>query len=178
MISKLARSLVILTALAAAGLVTTTAMAEKIKDEGSFDATYVKREALPVPDQEGHVLLQGEASGTSSNPGGLIDGFATTAYEIADLRQGNGSQQGYVIFKEDADQQVVKFNGAVTTTMQDGQPKTTMKGKYVIVDGTGALAGIEGEGTYAGYFTAKDKYHVDWEGSRSQPKEAMADSKK
>jgi hypothetical protein len=177
MLSNLTRSLVILTALGAASLVTNTTMAEMINDEGSFEATYVKREALPVPDQEGHVLLQAESSGTSSNPEGLIDGFATTAYEIADLRQGNGQQQGYVIFKKDADQQVVKFDGAVTTTMQDGQPKTTMKGKYVIVDGTGTLAGIEGEGTYTGYFTAEDKFHVDWEGSQSRPKDSVAQSK-
>jgi hypothetical protein len=177
MLSKLARSFVILTALSAAGLVTTTALAEKIKDEGSFDVTYVKREALPVPDQEGHALLQTESSGTSSNPGGLIDGFATTVYEIADLRQGNGQHQGYVIYKKGSDQMVVKFDGAVTTTMKDGQPNTTMKGEYVLVDGAGALASIEGEGTYAGYFTAEDKYHVDWEGSRSQPKDSVAQSK-
>jgi len=177
MLSKLARSLVILTALTAAGLVTTTAMAEKIKDEGSFDVTYVKREALPVPDQEGHVLLQAESSGTSSNSNGLIDGFAATAYEIADLRQGNGSHQGYVIFKKGEDQQVVKYDGVVTTAMENGKPNTTMKGKYVIVDGTGALASIEGEGTYAGYFTAEDKYHIDWAGSRSQPKDSIAQSK-
>jgi hypothetical protein len=177
MLSKLARSIVILTALTAAGLVTTTAMAEKIKDEGSFEATYVKREALPVPDQEGHVLLQTESSGMSSNPGGLIDGFATTVYEIADLRQGNGSHQGYVIYKKGSDQQVVKWEGTVTTTIKDGKPNTSMKGKYILVDGTGALAGIEGEGTYAGYFTAEDKYHIDWEGSRSQPKDSVAQSK-
>ena len=175
MLSKLARSLVILAALNAAGLVTTTAMAEKIKDEGSVEATYVKREALPVPDQEGHVLLQAESSGTSSNPGGLIDGFATTVYEIADLRQGKGPHQGYVIYTKGSDRQVVKFDGTVTTTMKDGKPNTTMKGKYVLVNGTGALAGIEGEGTYAGYFTAEDKFHVDWEGSRSQLKGAVAE---
>lgn len=177
MLSKLVRAIVILAALTAAGMVTTTAVAKEIRDEGSFEATYVKREALPVPDQEGHVLLQTESSGTSSNPGGLIDGFATTVYEIADLRKGNGLHQGYVIYKEGSDQQVVKWEGTVTTTMKDGKPNTSMKGKYVLVGGTGALAGIEGEGTYAGYFTAEDKYHIDWEGLRSQPKEAMAKSK-
>jgi hypothetical protein len=175
MLSKLARSFVIMTVLAAAGLVTTTALAEKIKDEGSFDASYVKREVVPVPDQEGHVLLLTESSGTSSNPGGLIDGFPTTVYEIADLRQGNGPHQGYVIYKKGADQQVVKWDGTVTTTMKDGKPNTTMKGKYVLVGGAGALAGIEGEGTYSGYFTAEDKFHIDWEGSRSQLKSAAAE---
>jgi hypothetical protein len=50
-----------------------------------------------------------------------------------------------------------------------------MKGKYVLVGGAGALAGIEGEGTYSGYFTAEDKFHIDWEGSRSQLKSAVAE---
>ena len=167
----------ILTALAAAGLVTTAAWADQIKDSGSFDVSYVKREMGPVPDQEGHVLLLTESSGTSSNPGGLIDGFSTTVHEIADLRQGNGPHQGYVIYKKGSDQMVVKFDGTVTTTMKDGKPNTTMKGKYVLVDGTSALAGIEGEGIYAGYFTAEDKFHVDWEGSRSQLKDSVAQSK-
>jgi hypothetical protein len=176
MLRKISRSLVVLTTLAAAGLVTTTAMAEKIKDVGSFEATYTKRAALPIPDQAGHVLLQAESSGKSSNPDGPIDGFAATAYEIADLRQGNGPQQGYVIFKRGADQQVVQIDGVVTTNMQGGQPKTTMKGNYVIVDGTGKLAGIEGEGTYTGYFTAENKYHVDWRGLRSQPRDSVAHS--
>jgi hypothetical protein len=120
MLSKLARSFVIMSVLAAAGLVTTTALAEKIKDEGSFDASYVKREVVPVPDQEGHMLLLTESSGTTTNPGGLIDGFPTTVYEIADLRQGNGPHQGYVIYKKGADQQVVKWDGTVTTTDNEG----------------------------------------------------------
>jgi len=96
-------------------------------------------------------------------------------FEIADLRQGKGPHQGYVIYAKGSDRQVVKFDGTVTTTMKDGKPNTTMKGKYVLVNGTGALAGIEGEGTYAGYFTAEDKFHVDWEGSRSQLKGAVAE---
>lgn len=176
MLTNLARSFVIITALAASGLAATTALAEKIKDSGSIDASYVKREMGPIPDQEGHVLLLTESKGTSSNPGGLIDGFATTLHEIADLRQGNGKHQGYVIYKQGSDQEVLRFEGDVTTTMKDGKPNTTMKGEYVVVDGTGALAGIEGEGTYTGYFTAEDKYHVDWEGSRTQPKASMAKS--
>ena len=95
--------------------------------------------------------------------------------EIADLRQGTGAHQGYVIYSKGADQEVVKFGGMVTTTMKDGKPNTAMKGKYSIVSAAGALAGIKGEGTYSGYFTAEDKFHLDWEGNRSGAKEASAD---
>ena len=44
----------------------------------------------------------------------------------------------------------------------DSQRPPSFEGKWVIINGTGALAGIEGEGTYTGYFTADDRLHVDW----------------
>jgi hypothetical protein len=167
MITKLAYSLVILSAIAAVTFAPSVAVADNIKDSGNFDATYVKRDTQSIPDQEGHVLLLTESNGTSVNPGGLVDGFSASIREIADLRQGNGSHQGYVIYTKDSDQLVVRFEGKVATTMKDGQPNTTMKGDYVLAGGKGALAGVTGEGTYSGYFTAEDKYHVDWAGTRS-----------
>jgi hypothetical protein len=93
--------------------------------------------------------------------------------ETADLHQGNGPHQGYVIFNKGSDQLIVKFEGNVTTTMKDGQPNTTMKGSYAVVSATGALAGSQGEGSYSGYFTAEDTFHVDWNGTRSVQKGAM-----
>ena len=97
-------------------------------------------------------------------------------YEIADLRQGNGLHQGYVIYTNGSDQQIFKFDGKVKTTMKEGRPETTMQGKYVSVGGAGSLEGIDAEGTYTGYFTAEDKYHIDWKGTRTQPKDSIASS--
>jgi hypothetical protein len=170
----LTRSVALTAALAMIGLGSINAVAEEIKDSGSFDASYTKRNTRPVPDQQGHMLLLTESSGTSTNPGGAIDGFPTIVLELADLRQGNGPHQGYVIYRKGSDQEVVRFEGQVMTTMKDGHPNTKMKGKYEIVGGTGALSGIQGNGAYAGYFTAEDKYHVDWQGSRTLSKDAMA----
>jgi hypothetical protein len=45
-----------------------------------------------------------------------------------------------------------------------------------MINGAGVLAGIEAEGTYVGYFTAEDRFHVDWEGSRSQPGAAVTEA--
>ncbi|MEX2167546.1 MAG: hypothetical protein WD852_11120 [Methyloceanibacter sp.] len=158
-----------LIALVMIGLSSTSALAESNKDSGSYDSTYVKRDMQPIPDQDGHALMLTESTGTATHPGGSLDGFSVTTREIADLRQGNGPQQGYSIFSKGSDQQVVKFDGMVTTTMKDGKPNTTMKGTYEIVAATGALAGTKGSGTYAGYFTAEDKFHIDWEGTVSAP---------
>jgi hypothetical protein len=178
MMTKLSNALVILSAMAAIGFASAGALAGEIKDSGSFDGTYAKRDVQGIPDQEGHMLLLTESSGISVNQGGLVDGFSVSVREIADLRQGTGAHQGYVIYSKGFDQEVVKFDGMVTTTMKDGKPNTAMKGKYSIVSAAGALAGIKGEGTYSGYFTAEDKFHLDWEGNRSGAKEASADSKK
>jgi hypothetical protein len=176
MLTKLAQSFVILTALAVAGLVNTSASADKLKDSGSVNMAYVKDCGQPIPDQDGHMFVFHEGEGTSTNKGGLVDGFSVRVRDITDLRQGTGAQQGYVIYSKGSDQRVDRIDGIVTTILKDGQPKTTFEGKWVIVNGTGALAGIEGGGTYAGYFTAEDRFHVDWEGSRSQPKGAVTKS--
>ena len=176
MFGTLMKSLIVLTAASIASLGAASALAADIKDTGSFDAGYVKRNVAELPNQEGHVLLLTESRGTSSNPGGLVDGFATTIFETADLKQGNGRHEGYVVYSKGSDQQVVRFEGKVATTMKNGQPNTTMKGDYMLLDGNGALSGIKGKGTYTGYFTAQDKFHVDWEGHRTPSASAMAKS--
>ena len=163
-----------MSAMVAIALASTGALADKVKDSGSFDGTYSKREMQPIPDQEGHALMLTESSGTAVSPGSPVDGFSVITREIADLRQGNGPQQGYSIFSKGPDQRVVRFEGIVTTTLKDGKPNTTMKGTYAIVSGTGALAGVGGEGTYTGYFTAEDKYQVNWDGHTAPQKDAMA----
>src|SRR5262245_2009255 len=109
MMSKLAYVFVILSAMAATGFAPTNALAESVKDAGGYDAVYTKRDIEPIPDQDGHVLMLIEASGTATNPGGPLDGFSVTERETADLRQGNGPQLGYVIFSKDSDQLIVKF---------------------------------------------------------------------
>lgn len=155
------------------GLVTPSASADKLKDSGSVDMTYVEHCGQPIPDEDDHMFVFNVGEGTSTNKGGLVDGFSVRFWEITDLRQGGGIQQGYVTYSKGSDQRVDRVDGIVTTILKDGQPRTTFEGKWVMIKGTGTLAGIEAEGTYAGYFTADDRFHVDWEGSRSQPKGAV-----
>jgi hypothetical protein len=142
--------------------------AMEMKDSGSFDAAYVKRDVHPI-DQD-HVLILSDSKGTSKNPNGYLDGFATTISDLVDLTQGNGSQQGYVIYSNGADQEIVKISGTVTTKMKDGHPDTSFQGTWVIVKATGRLNGARGEGTYSGYFAAEDKFHVDWQGQTAKLK--------
>lgn len=164
------QSLLALALAAVIGLGAGDAFAGNAKASGAMDATYTQRQALPIGDAEGHVLMLMEATGTDVNTSGTayLDGFSFSIREIDDLRQGNGPHQGYVTFTNGADQQVVRIEGMITTTLnEEGEPSTTMKGEWVIIKGSGRYEGIKGDGTYAGYFTAEDKYHVDWEGWHS-----------
>jgi hypothetical protein len=81
-----------------------------------------------------------------------------------------------VTYSKGSDQRVDRIDGVVTTTLQDGQAKTTFEGRWVMINGAGVLAGIEAEGTYVGYFTAEDRFRVDWEGWRSQPRGAITET--
>lgn len=140
--------------------------AQQQQESGSFDATYVKRDVQTVA--EGHILMLDEATGTNQG-GGRLDGFSVSAQEIADLDKGNGTDSGYALFAKGGDGQTVKFSGNVATEMKDGHPNTTVTGNWVVVSSMGTLAGSRGEGTYAGYFTAEDKYHIDWKGRLEGP---------
>jgi len=166
------RAIPLIAALALFGLSSTNALAESVKDTGGYDAAYTKKDMQPI--QDGHVLTLTEASGSAVSPGNPLDGFSVTERGTADLSQGNGPQRGYVIFSKDSDQLIVRFEGNITTTMKDEKPNTTMKGNYVVVSASGALAGMQGEGAYSGYFTAEDKFHIDWDGTRKIQKDARA----
>ena len=175
MFTKVPFSLFILAATAMLGIAPDEVLAESVKDSGSMEGEVVKRDVQPIPDQEGHFLILSESNGTASNPGGKVDGYSLSIREALDLRQGSGSQRGYVIFSKGSDQRVVGIEGAVTTTMKNGQPNTTIKGNWTIVGGQGALAAEKGEGSYSGYFTSPDKFHVDWSGMLSSSKEPKVD---
>ena len=142
-----------------------TAFAGIKQESGSFDVTYVKRDFQPIA--EGHNLMLSESTGT--NNGGSLDGFSVSVRESVDLDKGNGSNIGYVIFARGGDLQIVRINGKVTTTMKDGHTNTTLAGTWEAVDAKGSLAGTKGEGTFSGYFTAEDKYHIDWKGTSTKP---------
>lgn len=164
------QSLLALALAALVGLGASHAFAGNAEGAGGMDATYVKRHALPAGDAQGHAIMLTEAVATNVNKSGTtyLDGFSVSLRETADLRQGNGPTQGYVIFTKDGDEQVVRVEGMVTTTLnEDGTPNTTFKGEWKVIRGGGSYEGVKGDGTYSGYFTAEDKFHVDWEGWHS-----------
>jgi hypothetical protein len=172
------KSFSILSAIALIGIASNV-MAEEVNDSGRMAGTYVKRDVQPIPDQTDHILLLSDSLATNENTGGsgFLDGFSANIREIMDLSRGTGPTQGYVIFSKGPDQFVVKLSGQVSTTLVKNQPKTTIEGTWTSVNGTGALAGVEGHGTYSGESMPEDKFVVKWNGTRSQFEDAIAQSK-
>jgi hypothetical protein len=74
--SRLMTSGIAAIALTVGGLISTNALAEKIKDSGSVEMAYVKHCGQSIPDQSDHRFGFNEGEGISTNKGGLIDGFS------------------------------------------------------------------------------------------------------
>ena len=140
------------------------------QEHGSFDAAYVKRDVQPIA--EGHVLMLDEATGTNKG-GGRFDGFSVSCREIVDLDNGNGSNNAYCLFAKGGDAQTIKVSGKIATEINDEHPNATLAGGWVVVSASGSLAGSKGEGSYAGYFTGEDRYHIDWKGWLEDWKESV-----
>jgi hypothetical protein len=158
----------------AAGAVTFLALkpaAAPKEISGTFSAAYTNQQTANVADAPGHSLMLTESKGSNRSNGStdFLDGAEVANSEIADLTQGNGPHQGYAQFVDGGSSTVAKWQGTVTTTTgSDNQPRTSFKGTWSYIAGTGENAGIKGNGTYAGHLTSQKEYTLDWKGSYSK----------
>lgn len=137
---------------------------------GTFIVQYTEQHPLNVADAAGHMLLLGRVEGRnrSTGPTPYMDGGAVTNLEFADLVQGNGPHQGYILMSKDADSVISKWSGRVSTTLSaDKKPITTFEGTWTKVKGTGRYQAVTGSGSYKGHFTSQSEYTVDWKGEIS-----------
>ena len=142
-------------------LATINAHAESIAGQGK--CTY-KPIAANVANTNGYAVMLSETTCASS--GGFIEGATVSNPEIANLHQGTGDHSGYYTITNGTDSTIAKWAGRVNTVMKDGNPKTSFKGQWEYVGGTGKFAGIKGKGEYNGYFTSATEYTVDWKGRK------------
>jgi hypothetical protein len=140
---------------------------ERLHVGGTFAMTYTQMNPVSVGDVEGHVLISNHATGTNRSTGRdpYMDRAEVANTETADLTQGNGPHQGYVIFSSGGDRTVNKWHGKITTVLgADKQPVTTFQGTWTKLNGTGRYAGVKGQGTYRGRMTGQNTYLVEWKG--------------
>lgn len=134
---------------------------------GKITAKYAKIDSIVVSATDGHLMSLSQSEGTNVNAGKtpFLDGGVAINMTYTDVVKGNGMHQGYINLMKAGDSALAKWHGKITTVMNpEGVPATTFEGVFNYVSGTGAFAGIKGEGTYRGAFTSKTDYTVEWQG--------------
>lgn len=139
---------------------------------GTFSGAYVKQDAEQVPEAPGYELRMGEVHGSNRSTGHTyyFDGADVVNRDESDLHRGTGPQSGFATFSKAGSAVVAAWHGRVTTVMsKEGQPRTSFRGTWRYIKGTGTFTGVRGQGTYSGHFTSKTAYVVDWKGSYTLP---------
>lgn len=140
------------------------------KISGKMTCAYADRKAFESGYTEGHSLSLAESDGINISTGAnvFMDGAQVVNFSFADLVKGNGPHQGYVKLLKKDDVVISKWQGKITTIMNDeGTPLTTFDGTYSYVKGLGKFQNIQGNGTFRGKFISKMIYTVEWEGEYS-----------
>ena len=122
----------------------------------------VKVEAVPVGDEEGHLVVVFEDKGICTNLQGkkFLDGWAYREAGLNDVRQNTGtySVQGYGEFTDpDGDKIYVAWEGKKVKKDLPGE------GTVRLIKGTGKWQGIQGKGNWIGYVAANDRWYSDTE---------------
>jgi hypothetical protein len=156
--------------LALASLAATRAPTNVQRISGKVAMKYAEQHPLLSGTQAEPMLLANKATGNNRNTGptDYMEGAGVTSLEIADLTQGNGPHQGYIIFGKGADSTVSRWQGKITTTLSaDKQPVTTFEGTWTSLKGTGRYEGQSSSGRYKGRMVSPTESVVEWSGEIS-----------
>lgn len=135
---------------------------------GKISAVNIPAEPISIGDTEGHAvnLLKSEGTNKSTGEQAFMDGAHVFNISFSDVVKGSGRHLGYVIFANDSDTTIAKWEGEVNTISDtEGKSTTNVKGTFTYIYGAGKYKGISGSGTYVGHFTSKTEYAVEWQGS-------------
>ena len=121
----------------------TQARAKSEKVEGKSFTQITRIHVIKVGDVDGHVIGAFERRGL-----GFINGEVTTYLNrgMFDYTKGNGTAEGYVTYTyEDGSTTVAKWQGTVAPTKDN---RSTGKGTYTHIGGSGRFEGIKGGGSW------------------------------
>ena len=157
---KLIAFIALITLAFGVALISDALAGEKVKFRTSIYR--VKVEAVPVGDEEGHVVVVYEDKGISTNLEGkkFLDGWAFRQAGLSDANRNAGawSAQGYGEFTDpDGDRIYVAYEGKKLQKDLPGE------GTVRLIKGTGKWQGIQGEGTWVCPLVVEDRWYADWE---------------
>jgi len=122
----------------------------------------VKVEAVPVGDEEGHLVVVFDDKGIATNLEGkkFLDGWAFRQMGSSDANRNAGtfSARGYGEYTDpDGDKIYVAWEGKKV------QKDLPAEGTVRLIKGTGKWQGIQGRGTWVSYRPADDRNYADVE---------------
>ena len=146
------------------------ARADEVARGGTWTSKITQQEALPLGSAD-RLLVAQVAVGTNKGKAGdaYLDGAKAYFSEIVQLDRGNGPQTGTIAHVSDKGTVTSHYAGTITTTMMDGQPRTTGEGTWRLVSGTGAYGGASGSGTYTFTMVSQTDVAGEWKGGVSLP---------
>jgi hypothetical protein len=110
---------------------------------------FIKMDAIPVPDVEGHFVGMYERRGLATFEDGEVRLYHTRG--TFDAIKGQGPFQGYTtLTAKDGSETIVKYQGALT--IPPGEKLATLSGKGDYIKGTGRFQGIKGEVSFSGKY--------------------------
>jgi len=117
---------------------------------------------VTLHDVPGHEVSLVEISGPQTSADPLWNGATVVYWGVADLVAGNGTQTGYFINRRvGGDTDRGTFEARVTTS----GGVVTLQGTWKFAGGTGALAGLTGDGTFTGRLTSPTEVETSWQGT-------------
>jgi hypothetical protein len=160
--SKIVSGLIVVLFVFGIAMVDCAVAEEKRKATGI--SVQVNFHPIKVDDEEGHIIAVSESKVvyTDSATGEKSVG-RTTGFLDINMKTGKGMMRGY---------NVRTFpNGDKWFTNWEGKPvgKGHAKGTYTIINGTGSLEGVKGEGTWDSKSLAQGVSFIEYEGVRIMP---------
>ena len=159
-LKPLGRTLIIASSLL---LVGSAAQAADAIHAGEWTADISKQEPIPIGGPDHVVVAQVWKGKTKASPKDYMPGEAQVLLsETVDVTQGNGTQNGQYSAVDSKGSLTTAYTGKITTTMVDGQPRTTGEGTWRHVAGSGAYANLRESGTHTWTMTSPTTVSGKW----------------
>ena len=132
---------------------------------GSTYTGHVDRQT-PLPIGPNEIKIQQTASGTNTGLGTPLDGAKVQWVKTVALKNRQGPVQSAIAFTTPAGATLSAYKGMVTT---DPQGRITIRGTNQVTNGTGALAGVKGNGNFSVAHTSKSDFTGERWGEAQMP---------
>ncbi len=140
---------------------------QKYQIAGNVTQAIIDQESNIIDNDFGHSLLLVKMEGVNYSTGEkeFMDGARIISVIFSDAEKLSATSQGYSKWTKKGDVVYFKIESKITTTLsEDGEPLTTVEGRYSSIKGSGQFENIRGSGTFKGRYISGYILTFEWEG--------------